>query len=164
MLPLTTPFAAEKKLHACDVLTESEASELAGGPVVASYKDDTPPTKQNRFDHTTVCGFFPKGHDMRIATTQPERALIITLHAMRYAKDARWFYDQTASNRDSGEITTLTGVGDAALMKEGEARKQKVVQLTFVKKSIAGHISTWGMEKISKSAIAAAKSVAAKLP
>lgn len=156
--------ADNKKLGACDVMTEAEASAFAGGAVVASYKDETKPSKQNKFDHITACGFYPKGYDIRTATSQPERGLIVTLHSMRSAKEARALYDETANNRDAGDVTTLSDIGEAALMKEGEARKQKVAQLTFVKKAVTGHVSTWGGEKTNKRAIEIAKKVAERLP
>ena len=57
---------------ACNALTEQDAAALMGAPLESNFRNESKPDAMNGHDHTTVCGWFPKGYDLKKADAPPE--------------------------------------------------------------------------------------------
>jgi len=154
---------------------------LVGGPLGEVLKNEQKPTAENGHDHTTTCGFFPKGYDLRKAGRPPERGLMLQLHAMRNNADAKGFYENTVGMvkemaKESGsptagaKVTTVKGMGEAATIELDKIEPEpkavyQVVKLYFLKGRVMGHVTAWKKAApADEIARAAAKQIIAKLP
>src|SRR5689334_2072439 len=68
---------------ACKALSQQDAAALMGAPLESNFRNETPADAVNGHDHTTVCGWFPKGFDLKSAGAPPERGVLLTLHTFR---------------------------------------------------------------------------------
>ena len=78
-----TDASAAPAAAACGALTSQDAAALMGAPLEANFTNETAPDSLNGHDHTTVCGWFPKGYDLKKADAPPERGVQLTLHTFR---------------------------------------------------------------------------------
>ena len=170
---------------ACALIGEKEALALVGGPLGEIAKGEQKPTPENAHDHSTLCGFFPKGYDFRKTDRPPERGLQLQLHAMRNNADAKNFHENTvgmveemakaprtpfARGKIATKIATLSGMGATAKMEvetiEFEPKSvYHVATVYFLKGNVSGVVAVW--EKgapADETARVAAKQVIAKLP
>lgn len=166
---------------ACTLLTEADAVARTGGPLGSAYKQELKPAAENGYDHTTVCGFYPKGYDIQKAEAPPERGMMLSLHAMRKPEDAKAFYDNTAlplvdlAKSGSGpfagaKVKPITGIGQAAmldvkLLKMPSGAESTIATVWFLKGAVYGQVQVWKKggdpEPIARDA---AKAFVAKLP
>lgn len=174
-------MALTKSPTACDMLNERHALALVSGPLGEVFKNEEAPSKENDYDHISVCGFFPKGYNIQKADRPPERGLQLQLHAMRNPADAKNFYDNSLSTPEAmskipgnpysgAAITPLKGMGQAAFLRVIKIEPEPgpsyhIVIVTFLKGNVTGQMTTWKkaapVEEIAKSA---AKQVISRLP
>lgn len=178
---LASAIAGIKSPIACSMLSEKDALELVGGPLGEVFKNEEAPSKENGYDHNSVCGFFPKGYNIQKADRPPERGLQLQLHAMRNAVDAKNFYDNSLSTAQvmskmpgnpytGAAITPLKGMGQAAFLRVCKIEPEpgssyQIAILIFLKGNVTGQLTAWkkaaAVEEIAKSA---AKKVISRLP
>jgi hypothetical protein len=164
LISTASAVVAGEPPSACAVLSESDAVALVGGPLGEVFKDEIAPTRANGQDHSTSCGYFPRGYNINTADGPPERGLLLTLHAMRNKEDARRFFDNT-TDAGADKKGALKGVGDAAALKESKIEGDKVVNFSFLKNSISANLTTWKKGgDVPAIATGAAKKIVAKLP
>ncbi|MBL8471840.1 MAG: hypothetical protein JNM98_08580 [Rhodocyclaceae bacterium] len=156
---------------ACDLLTEQDAAKLMGAALPENLKSDTPPTAQNGDDHTMVCGWFPKGYKLATADGPPERAIQLTVHAMKSAAAAKGLHD--ASNEGAREIakmmpggskfTPVKDLGPEASLEQSDIAGVQIATLRFVKGAHAVQIQAWRKDAApAAGAVAAGKQIAGK--
>jgi hypothetical protein len=165
--------AAEAQ-DACAVLSEKEAVALTGGPLGTVIKNETKPTDENGSDHSTSCGYLPKGYDFTKADGPPERGLTITLHSMPNKEAAKRFYDSTfemakmsISSNPSARIAPMSGLGEAAylqVVKIGSNGSVELANVGFLKGSVMGLMQLWLKRPPGETAQSAAKQIISKLP
>lgn len=165
--------AAALAQTACATLDATAAAALVGGPVVAGFRSDTPASASNGHDHATVCGFFPKGYDIRTADRPPERGVQVTLHTMRSPADARNFHTNTSemvvemaqARKTGAKFAAVPGVGEAAQLETGVSIDGvDVAHLRFLKGKVAAQVTAWRKgAPAGDTATAAAKAIAGKL-
>jgi hypothetical protein len=178
---LALAMAGTKSPIACEILSEKDALALVGGPLGELFKTEEAPSKENGYDHISVCGFFPKGYNIQKADRPPERGLQLQLHSMRNATDAKNLYNNSLSTAEvmskmpgnpysGAAITPLKGMGQAAFMQvtkiePGPSSSYQIAIVTFLKGNVMGQLTTWKkatpVEEIAKSA---AKQVISRLP
>jgi hypothetical protein len=178
---LALAIAGAKSPIACDMLSEKDALALVGGPLGEVFKNEEAPSKENGYDHISVCGFFPKGYNIQKADRPPERGLQLQLYSMRNAADAKNFYNNSLSTAEvmskmpgnpySGvAITPLKGMGQAAFLRVTKIEPEpsfsyQIANVTFLKGNVMGQLTAWKkatpVEEIAKSA---AKQVISRLP
>jgi hypothetical protein len=49
-----------------------------GAPLESNFRNESQPDSVNGHDHTTVCGWFPKGYNLSTADKPPERGVQLT--------------------------------------------------------------------------------------
>jgi len=163
------------------LLSEKDALALVGGPLGEVFKTEELPTRENGYDHISVCGFFPKGYDIQKADRPPERGVQIQLHAMRTSAEAKSFYEHTlASNQEmtrmqgspfaGNKITPLKGMGEAAFLLENKIEPEpgspyEIATVMFLKGNVMAQLMVWKKAapatEIAKNT---AKMVLSKLP
>ena len=150
---------------ACGALTSQDATALMGAPLESNFRNETPPDSLNGHDHTTVCGWFPKGYDLKKADAPPERGVQLTLHTFRTPAEAKMFHDMTKKGPPGSKPKALPDVGQDALMEEKNFSGTRVATIHFLKGVHAAQIQTWRKEKAAAidSATAAARQVVGKL-
>ncbi|MBL8449275.1 MAG: hypothetical protein JNM32_05050 [Dechloromonas sp.] len=159
--------------NACSLMTSQDAAALAGANLPENFKAETAPTAQNGRDHTTVCGWFPKGYDLRSAEAPPEAGVQLTVHTLGSAADAKSFHTNAAemtremakSGPLAAKISTPAGIGESAILDTKTlGGNAQVATLKFLKGANALQIQAWtkgpGAGDI---AIKAAKQVAGRL-
>jgi hypothetical protein len=159
---------------ACAVLSEKQAVALAGGPLGAVVKQESMPADDNGHDHTTKCGYFPKGYDVDKADGPPERGIMITLHAMPDSEAAKRFYEQLFSmagrsiaSVPGARIAPASGLGEAAYVQLMTLDSNPPVQLAnvgFFKGSVMGFMRVWLKRPPGDTARDAARQVISGLP
>ncbi|MBK7901471.1 MAG: hypothetical protein IPJ99_19510 [Betaproteobacteria bacterium] len=159
--------------NACTLLASQDAAALAGAPLPENFKAETAPTAQNGRDHTTVCGWFPKGYDLRSAEAPPEAGVQLTVHALGSAADAKSFHTNAAemtremakSGPLAAKISTPAGIGENAILDiKTLGGNTQVATLKFVKGANALQIQAWTKGPgAGDVATKAAKQVAGKL-
>ncbi|HMV21301.1 MAG TPA: hypothetical protein PKL28_15460 [Rhodocyclaceae bacterium] len=158
---------------ACSLLSSQDAATLAGVALPENFKAETPPTRENGNDHTTVCGWFPKGYNLATAAGAPEAGVQLTVHDMKTPAEAKTFHTHSAemtreiakSGPLAGKISAPAGLGDNAVLDvktlQGNAQ---VATLQFFKGSAALQIQAWSKGPgAGEVATKAAKQVAGKL-
>lgn len=178
----TAPLLGDTKTPtACALINEKDAVELLGGPLGEVYKEDIAPAQQNDFEHTTVCGFFPKGYKIQEADRPPERGIMLQLHAFQTGDKARKFYDiqvslfqkmiETPNGPSAGaKISPLAGFGDSAFLQSEKVEidpktAYQIAILVFVKGSVMGQVQVWKAQApVNSIAQSAARKVISKLP
>ena len=178
---LASAMAETKSPIACHMLSEKDALALVGGPLGEVFKNEEAPSKENGYDHISVCGFFPKGYNIQKADRPPERGLQLQLHAMRNATDAKNFYDISLSTAEAmskmpgnpysgAAITPLKGMGQSAFLRVTKIEPEpsssyQIAIVIFLKGNVMGQLTAWKKatpaEEIAKSA---AKQVISRLP
>ncbi len=157
---------------ACSLLSSTDATTLAGAPLPENFKAETPPTRENGNDHTTVCGWFPKGYDLRNADGPPEAGVQLTVHAMKAAADAKAFHTNSAemtreiakSGPLAGKVSSPSGLGENAILDVKALGRGHVATLKFLKGTAALQIQAWSKDaRAADIAIQAARQVAAKI-
>jgi len=150
---------------ACGALTSQDAAALMGAPLEANFTNDTAPDSLNGHDHTTVCGWFPKGYDLKKAEAPPERGVQLTLHTFRTPAEAKMFHDMTKKGPPGSSPRAVPDLGQDALMEEKNFSGTRVATIHFLKGVHAAQIQTWRKEKAAAidSATAAARQVVGKL-
>jgi hypothetical protein len=150
---------------ACGALTSQDATTLMGAPLESNFSNETPPDSLNGHDHTTVCGWFPKGYDLKKADAPPERGVQLTLHTFRTPAEAKMFHDMTKKGPPGSKPKALPDVGQDAVMEEKNFSGTRVATIHFLKGVHAAQIQTWRKEKAAAidSATAAARQVVGKL-
>lgn len=168
----------------CSLYTEKDALATAGGPLGEVVQSERKPEAENGDDHTTSCGYFPKGFDFDKADGPPERGVEVQIHRLPSAQAARRMYDFTLEaveemarqtgmrNPDGKAATPLAGAGEAAFVRvlklmepePGQARYSAMA--TFVKGSVMGQVTVWKTGKTAPhgESGAAARLVASRLP
>lgn len=159
---------------ACAVLSEKEAVDLTGGPLGAVFKRETRPTAENGSDHATSCGYFPNGYDLEKAEGPPERGLMITLHGMRNAAEAKRYYDRlfemanmSVGSMPGSRIAPASGLGEAAYLqvsKIGTDASVEVANVGFLKGGVMGLMQLWLKRPPGEPAQRAARQIISKLP
>jgi hypothetical protein len=157
--------AAAAPASACGALTEQDAAALMGAPLESNFRNETPADSLNGHDHTTVCGWFPKGYDLKKAEAPPERGVQLTLHTFRTPAEAKMFHDMTKKGPLGGKPKTVPDVGHDAVMEEKNFSGTRVATVHFLKGVHAAQIQTWRKEKAAAidSATTAARQVVGKL-
>ena len=150
---------------ACSVLSQQDAVALMGAPLESNFRNETAPDAVNGHDHTTVCGWFPKGFDLKSAGAPPERGVQLTLHTFRTPAEAKMFHDMTKKGPPGSKPKAVPDVGQDALMEEKNFSGTRVATIHFLKGVHAAQIQTWRKEKAAAidSATAAARQVVGKL-
>jgi hypothetical protein len=147
---------------ACRALREADAVAIVGGPLGEVFRNDTPASAENGGDHTTVCGWFPKGYDVRSADGPPARGLLLAFHAMRTPEDARNFHEAMSTMPSPGK--PVAGVGEAASLQQTTAGGDAVVHVHFLAKNVAAQVTAWKKGgDVAAAATEAAKKSAATL-
>lgn len=163
---------------ACNVLTEKDAAAIVGEPLGSVLREETRPTAQNGHRHDSVCGYFPKGYDIRKADRPPERGLELQLYARRSKDDSKEFYDaalgmaeQRSKTPKSGtKPAPLPGTGEAAFLQARKLEPQPgnvydIAIVRVLKGNVMAQITAWKKgapaDEVAK---AAAKHVASRLP
>ena len=156
--------AAAAPASACGVLTSEDAAALMGTPLESNFRNETPPDSLNGHDHTTVCGWFPKGYDIKKADAPPERGVQLTLHTFRTPAEAKMFHDMTKKGPSGGKPKAVPGVGQDAVMEVKNFSSARVATIHFLKGVHAAQIQTWRKDRTAAdSATEAAKKVVGKL-
>jgi len=150
---------------ACNALTAKDAAALMGAPLESNFRNETAPDSLNGHDHTTVCGWFPKGYDLKRDDAPPERGVQLTLHTFRTPAEAKMFHDMTKQGPPGGKPKAVSGVGQDAMIEEKKFSGTRVATIHFLKGVHAAQIQTWRKEKAAAidSATAAARQVVGKL-
>ena len=147
---------------ACGALTAQDATALMGAPLESNFKNETKPDALNGHDHTTVCGWFPKGYDLKKADAPPERGVQLTLHTFRTQAEAKMFHDMTKNGLPGSKPKAVSGVGQDAVIEEKKFSGTRVATIHFLKGVHAAQIQTWHKDKTDL-ATTAARQVVAKL-
>lgn len=149
---------------ACTALTAQDAAALMGAPLESNFAKESPPDAVNGNDHTTVCGWFPKGYALATADGPPERGVQLTLHTFRKPAEARKFHDMTKDGPPGGKPKAVAGVGEGAVIDQKVFSGTQVATIRFLKGVHAAQIQTWRKDKgAAESATAAARQVVGKL-
>ena len=149
---------------ACNALPQQDAAALMGVPLESNFRNETAADAVNGHDRTTVCGWFPKGYNLKTADKPPENGISLTLHTFRTSGEAKQFHDMTKRGPASEKPKPVSGVGDDAVIDEKTFSGTRVATIRFVKGTHAAQIQTWRKDKTAaESATAAAKQVVAKL-
>jgi hypothetical protein len=148
---------------ACSALTQQDAAALMGAPLESNFRNETAPDSVNGHDHTTVCGWFPKGFDLKSAGAPPERGVQLTLHTFRTAAEAKQFHDMTKTGVPGSKHKPVSGVGQDAVVDEKTFSGVRVATIRFLKGVHAAQVQTWSKDKGTEAATAAAGKVVAKL-
>ena len=160
----TVTAASAAPAVACGALTSQDAAALMGAPLEANFRNETAPDSLNGHDHTTVCGWFPKGYDLKKADAPPERGVQLTLHTFRSQAEAKQFHMMTKNGPPGAKLKPVPGVGDDAVMEEKSFHGTNVATVRFVKGTHSAQVQTWRKDKSGvDAATAAAKQAAAKL-
>jgi hypothetical protein len=159
---------------ACAALSHAQAFALAGAPLDTVSREDSGPTAENGHDHTTACGYFPRGYDIAKADNPPERGIMLTLHEMPDRDAARRFYEQlvgmagtSVSQTPGAKINPLGGLGEAAYLQVETVNSNPPVQLAnigFYKGSVMGFIQVWLRRPPGDVAQRGARQIISKLP
>jgi hypothetical protein len=166
---------------ACDVINEKEAVALVGGALGEIFKAEVLPTAENGYDHSTVCGFFPKGYDIQKADRPPERGIQLHLHVFKTKTTAKTFYEQSAemdkemstqegSPTKGAKIIPVAGIGQAAYLTESKNEPEpgssySVTNSAFLKGNAVGFVMGWKKGASPTSQVKdALKKVSSKLP
>jgi hypothetical protein len=159
---------------ACAVLSEKQAVAVTGGALGAVFREETAATDENGHDHTTKCGYFPKGYDLAKADGPPERGIMITLHSMPDPDAAKRFYDQlfrmagrSIESVPGASIAPVGGVGEAGYLQLMTLASTPPVQLAnmgFFKGSVMGFMQVWLKRPPGDAAQGAAKQIVSRLP
>ena len=147
---------------ACGALTAQEATALMGAALESNFKNETKPDALNGHDHTTVCGWFPKGYDLKKADAPPERGVQLTLHTFRTPAEAKMFHDMTKQGMPGSKPKAVPGVGQDATIEEKKFSGTRVATIHFLKGVHAAQIQTWHKDKTDL-ATTAARQVVGKL-
>jgi len=171
------PQGGGKTLLACDMLSEKEAIALSGGPLVEVSRDEIKPTAENGHDHNTVCGYFPKGYNLRKADRPPERGVQVQLHALRSRDDAKQFYEagrgvaqERAKMPKGTSIVSLPGTGEAAFLQTRRIEPEpgavyEIAIVQMLKGSVMSQVTVWRKgAPADEAAKSAARQVASRLP
>lgn len=161
-LAITDASAAGPSM-ACTALGAKDAAALMGAPLEANFSNEIAADAVNGHDHTTVCGWFPKGYDLQKADGPPERGVMLTLHTFRTPAEAKQFHDMTKTGPPGGKAQAVPGVGQDAVIDEKSFSGTRVATIRFLKGVHAAQIQTWRKEKAADSATAAAKQVVGKI-
>ena len=148
---------------ACTALSQQEAATLMGAPLESNFRNETAPDAVNGHDHTTVCGWFPKGFDLKSAGAPPERGVQLTLHTFRTPAEAKQFHDMTKNGMPGSKHKPVSGVGQDAVIDEKTYSGIRVATIRFLKGPHAAQVQTWSKDKGGEAATAAATKVVAKL-
>ena len=149
---------------ACDALPAQEAAALMGAPLESNFRNESQPDSVNGHDHTTVCGWFPKGYNLSTADKPPERGVQLTLHTFRSQAEAKQFHMMTKNGPPGAKLKPVPGIGDDAVMEEKSFHGTNVATVRFVKGTHSAQVQTWRKDKSGvDAATAAAKQAAAKL-
>ena len=166
-------FAAGAPVSACALLSEAEASKLAGAPLVEVAKSDTAPTDENGNDTQSSCGHFPKGYRIANAGGPPESGVLVKLHTLRSADAAKRFYEGVLDMHKqmppsvAGALTMVKGIGAGAYLLPSALADPtaRITTLTFLKGSVVASVQVWKTAMpVDAIARAAASQVAARLP
>jgi hypothetical protein len=159
---------------ACAVLSEKEALALTGGPLREVIKNEKKPTDENGSDHSTACGYFPKGYNFEKAEGPPERGIMITLHNMPSKEAAKRYYNglfdmvnMPGATRPGDKITPVSGLGEAAYLKVGKVGLDSsgdLADIGFLKGNVMGLLQVWAKRPPGETAQSAAKQIISKLP
>ncbi|MGE0387508.1 MAG: hypothetical protein AB7Q97_22490 [Gammaproteobacteria bacterium] len=174
LLPLAAWPASQAAMaaDACTALTAQDAATLLGVALPGNMKSDSPAMPENGHDHTTVCGWFPAGYDLATADGPPSRGILLTVHEMRTANDAKAFHERMAemtremaqSGGAEAAVTEPAGVGTAAVMDVKKLEGAQVATVQFLDGTRAMQIQVWHAQAApGEIAVAAAKQVAARL-
>ena len=148
---------------ACNALPQQDAAALMGGPLESNFRNETAGDAVNGHDHTTVCGWFPKGFDIKSAGAPPERGVLLTLHTFRTSAEAKQFHDMTKHGVPGTKQKPVPGVGLDAVSDEKTFSGIRVATVRFLKGTHAAQVQTWSKERGVEAATAAAKQVVAKI-
>jgi len=157
---------------ACSLLTAQDAATLMGMPLPENVKHESLPDAQNGHDHTTVCGWFPKGYKLATADAPPERGVQLTLHTLRTPAEAQAFHKNTTemvqeaakSNPSVGKFSPAAGVGQRAVLGQKQIAGVHIATLSFLKGKVAAQVQVWRKDTpAGESATAASKRIADKL-
>ena len=149
---------------ACDALAAPDAAALMGAPLESNFRNESKPDAVNGHDHTTVCGWFPKGYNLATADKPPERGVQLTVHTFRTPAEAKQFHSMMKSGPPGTKVKPVPGVGEDAVIDEKTFSGTNVATLRFVKGVHSAQVQTWRKgEAGADVATAAAKQVAAKL-
>ena len=156
---VSTVLADAKVPIASAMLTEKDAVALVGGPLGEVFRNEEAPEMSNGYDHSSTCGFFPKGYKIQEADRPPERGLMVQLHAMRNNAEAKSFYEhalegkkEMSQRKDSplaGDvIVPLKGMGDDAFLQSSKVEPEpkalyQIATITFLKGSVMGQVMVW---------------------
>jgi hypothetical protein len=159
---------------ACAVLSEKQAVAITGGALRAVFREEIAATGENGHDHTTKCGYFPKGYDMAKADGPPERGIMITLHGMPDQDAAKRFYDQlfrmagrSIESMPGASIAPVGGVGEAGylqLMTLDSAPPVQLANMGFFKGSVMAFMQVWLKRPPGDAAQGAARQIVSRLP
>jgi hypothetical protein len=156
--------AASAPASACGALTAQDAAALMGAPLEANFRNETRPDSLNGHDHTTVCGWFPKGYDLKKADAPPERGVQRTLQTFRTPAQAKILHDKTRPGMPGSKPKAVSGVGQDATIEEKTFSGTRVATIHFLKGVHAAQIQTWRKDKdAADAATAAARQVVGKL-
>jgi hypothetical protein len=170
-------LAAAKAPVASALLSANEAALLVGGPLDEVSKSEVKPNAENGHDHTTICGYFPKGYQLETAERPPERGIQLSLHTFPSRAEAKKFFNfskeaqqESAKSFPGGKFSPLKGAGEAGFVStkvitpEPKADYQ-IALAYFVKGSTMAQLTVWKRSApVAGIATTAAKQVAAKLP
>jgi hypothetical protein len=111
-----TAVAPALATPACKALPAEAAAALLGAALPENVRRETPPTRDNGHDATSVCGWFPKGYRLATADAPPERGVLLSVHRFRSAAEARRFYEFNAETAPGAQ--PLAGLGEEAAAAE----------------------------------------------
>ena len=149
---------------ACNALPQQDAAALMGAPLESNFRNETAADAINGHDHTTVCGWFPKGYNLKTADKPPEHGISLTLHTFRTSAEAKQFHDMTKRGPASEKPKPLASIGDDAVIDEKTFSGTNVATIRFLKGVHSAQVQTWRKGQAgADAATAAAKQAAAKL-
>lgn len=170
---LTVPLAVmAQSPSACSLLTAQDAERLMGAPLSENFKRESKPTSENGHDHTTVCGWFPKGYNLATASAPPERGVQLSVHAFRTPAEAKAFHGHAAEMAEQmakgsplgGKVASVAGVGEAAVVDQKQLGGVHIATMSFLKGKVAAQVQVWRKDAPAQdSATAVSKQVVSKL-
>ena len=158
-------LAANAAAGACDLLSEAEAVKLVGAALGAVEKSESKPDATNGHDYTTVCGYFPKGYDLKTAEGPPDAGILVTLHTMPDAAAAKRYYEGVMGmlKENHEPVKPVSGIGDGAYLHPFKMPGSPVqtTTLTFLKANVMAMVQVWKKAAAAPDDIARAASLQA---
>src|SRR5687768_11693178 len=146
-----SPIAAAAEAAACTLLPAASAAAAMATALPENFKRESKPSAENGHDHTTICGWFPKGYNLAKAEAPPSRGVQLSLHTMKDAADAKAFHGlnvETAADgsKAGGKPTPLPGVADGAVIQHKQVGGVHLANVWLLKGRVAAQLQVWNKD------------------